>query len=469
MTTRSKRRRHSSTDDSLQALTKAAMRDRIAFWLCGCLNNIVFVVYLSAAEDLLETKAGVILLLSVLPGLVTKAALPFFAERLSYLFRIALTSIAVCVCCLGVALSRSTSTRLFFLGLSSCLGSLGEVTFLALTSRYDASTIGSWSSGTGFAGVSGAGVYYFIRSIIGLTSKQALVFVSPVSLLMLVTYLFVLPAPTAQTYRRIPADIGEPNTADKADNVVQLQPGGSSVSASASASNTESEDEQYREIVLPPPPPGVSQRRAMFPWLFFQYILPLMLVYFSEYVINQGIAPTLDRFGERLKSTSSNNNRPLLSAVERSKLYTAYQMTYQVGVFISRSSIEYVKFPRIWLLPPAQLGNCVVLLIAALYSIAPNRYVVMAIIFFEGLVGGGMYVNAFYKLRRTLPPDVKAWALGTAGVGDAAGVTIAAFVNIWLECAIRHARGEPQCHAPQQASTSLSSPDTMSNHTKSKF
>jgi battenin len=396
-------------------------RTKLAFWICGLVNNIVFVVYLSAAEDLLETKAGVILLLSVLPGLVTKTLLPFFAERLSYLFRIGLTSISLCLCCIGVAQSVSTPPRLAFLGISSCAGSLGEVTFLALTSQHDATTVGAWSSGTGFAGVTGASVYYVIRSVLGLSSKQALLFVSPISLLMLLTYVFILRPSEFQKHEEVPVDVEDD------DSGCQLPSG--------------------FEVVVIPTSHLSSRRRAYFPFLLSRFMIPLMSVYFLEYMINQGIAPTLDQFADRSESA-----KLMTSAEERNSLYTSYQLSYQLGVFCSRSSIELVKVPQIWIFPPLQLVNMLTLLAGAGYVLFPNKFIVMGIMFFEGLVGGGVYVNSFYRIRQTMPDDLKAWALGAAGVGDAAGVTLAAIVNVWLECAIRLFRGEATCHARSTAS-----------------
>lgn len=163
-----------------------------------------------------------------------------------------------------------------------------------------------------------------------------------------------------------------------------------------------------------------------------------MLVYFFEYVINQGISPTLDTF-------SMEKGSPSLATKHHK--YALFQTAYQTGVFVSRSSIGVFKFHRLWAFPPLQFGNCFVLLVAALGTpnVIPHHYIVVAIMFFEGLVGGGMYVNAFYKLRTTFPEELKSWALGTASVGDAAGVSLAAFVNIFVECGIRGLRGEATC------------------------
>lgn len=400
-------------------------RDAVAFWICGLLNNVVFVVYNSAAEDLIKDRAGLILLLAVFPGTVTKAVLPLFAESLSYRLRVAVTSLTVCLCCLCVAVVQTTWWRLAFIGVSSCVGSLGEVTFLALTSEYDASTVGSWSSGTGFAGVVGAGIYHFLRAFMGLTARQSLLLVCPLSLLMFVTYATLLTS-RKKGYALTPQGAGETDRLAFADT------------------EDATPDARYPEAVLPQVPRGRSPRLYAVPWLFRYYMAPLMTVYCAEYVINQGISPTIDRFawgGDRYRQPSTK---------EQNDLYTLYQLSYQVGVFVSRSSISFVKVPQIWIFPPLQLFNVAVLLIGSLFLYIPSKWVVVGIMLFEGLVGGGIYVNAFYKLRKTMPVRLRSWALGTTSVGDAFGVSVAALINIWLECAIRRHRGETGCGETKQ-------------------
>jgi battenin len=418
--------------DGAAVVEKLGSRRNIAaFWLCGCVNNIVYVVYLSAAEDLLETKAGVVLLVSVLPGLLMKMALPIFAHHLSFTLRIALTSLTVFSCCVGVALAGGTPLRLFFLCTSSCVGALGEATFLSLTALYAPATVGAWSSGTGAAGVCGAALYAFLRSSLSLSNTQALLFISPIALLLLVVYLVVLTPPMSHDEEY--TAIGESDDGIDNDEIEISSAAAPVIPAPASADSV-----HYEPVVFPELPHGVSAERAMLPWLVIHYISPLMIVYLFEYMINQGVAPTMDYF-------SGDTEAQVLSADSRSKLYSIFQVSYQVGVFASRSSIEFVKIPRIWRLAPIQALNFIALLLLSAYRLLPSRWFVVAVMFFEGLIGGAMYVNAFYKLRRVLPQALKSWALGAASVGDASGITLAAIVNIWLECAIRRFRGEPLC------------------------
>lgn len=54
-------------------------------------------------------------------------------------------------------------------------------------------------------------------------------------------------------------------------------------------------------------------------------MLPLTTVYFAEYAINQGVSPNLT-FSREL--------------IPKADDYVYYQFLYQVGVFISRSSVS---------------------------------------------------------------------------------------------------------------------------------
>lgn len=47
-----------------------------------------------------------------------------------------------------------------------------------------------------------------------------------------------------------------------------------------------------------------------------------------------------------------------------------------------------------------QFANLIILLTQVLYRYIPNVWIVFAIVFFEGLLGGGAYVNTFYKMSK---------------------------------------------------------------------
>lgn len=360
-----------------------------AFWTLGLINNFTFVLFLSAAEDILTGYAGVILFLTVVPGLLSKTLFSFYAERIPYLVRIIAVATSSTLCSLAVALSPQISTKLLAIVVQSAIGALGEISYLALTSRFHESSVGAWSSGTGGAGIAGAGAYVVFRDVFSFSSRTTLVVCSPLPLLMIVIYRAAL------------------------SNTSQYQ----AVQGNESMDSDPQSDYGNR-----------LSRRQYFRTLFLTYMIPLSGVYFGEYTINQGVLGTLSEFTDGKKHNSAN-------------LYRKYQFVYQVGVFISRSSIQLIQINSLWILPILQILNLIILTLSSMYTLLPSFAVAVLIVLWEGLLGGLTYVNAFFKLRNEAPLHLKEWALATATVADATGISVAAIASIWLEHHILRFRG----------------------------
>lgn len=248
----------------------ASARDGVAFFLAGLFNNVVFVVYLSAAEAIFQNKAGLVLLCSVLPGLLSKMSFPFFVARFSYVSRITVTCVTLCLCCIGVAMSSSTSVRLACICVSSMAGSLGEVTYLALTSLYDPGTVGWWSSGTGLAGVVGSTLYVLLQS--HMTSRQSILVAAPVSLGMLASYLFILTphGPSPSKYSPV-------------TGVDETGLGSSGFHRHVELDESAGQRRGYDPVSFEPVE-GKSPQAVAFPWLLRNYIAPLVrLLHIPKY------------------------------------------------------------------------------------------------------------------------------------------------------------------------------------------
>ncbi|TNN25928.1 Battenin [Liparis tanakae] len=91
-----------------------------------------------------------------------------------------------------------------------------------------------------------------------------------------------------------------------------------------------------------------------------RFVLPLGLVYFAEYFINQGLMELL-YFPElflshaeqyRWSVTLTRTRRPHLT---RRTPTSTYQTLYQVGVLVSRSSLCCVKIRNLWALALLQV------------------------------------------------------------------------------------------------------------------
>lgn len=67
-------------------------------------------------------------------------------------------------------------------------------------------------------------------------------------------------------------------------------------------------------------------------------------------------------------------------------------------MLISRSSIKWVKIKRLWILPIIQAINLVLILVHIIKPYFSSVFVMLIVVFIEGLVGGGAYVNTFDRI-----------------------------------------------------------------------
>lgn len=168
-------------------------------------------------------------------------------------------------------------------------------------------------------------------------------------------------------------------------------------------------------------------------------MLPLLLVYIAEYTINQGVAPTL-LFP--LKQTPFKQFRAF---------YPTYNAIYQVGVFLSRSSTPFIRIHNLYLPSFLQILNLLLLVLHALFNFIPSVYIIFAIVFWEGLLGGLVYVNTFAEITDNVPREDREYSLGATSVSDSGGIFVAGFIAMALEvllCNWQVNRGRDYCKRP---------------------
>ncbi|KAJ1981141.1 battenin CLN3 protein [Dimargaris xerosporica] len=184
----------------------------------------------------------------------------------------------------------------------------------------------------------------------------------------------------------------------------------------------------------------LAQRFAVVRPLLSVYIMPLLVVYWVEYTINQGISPTL-------LFPIPSPRPPLYPITQLKDHYVYYQALYQVGVFISRSSVHWFPIRRLWYPSLLQVGVLGLVLTQALWMWIPSVWLVFSVVLFEGLLGA-TYVNTFYNIRNDVPLLYREFALGVTGVGDSIGITLAGLTALWLEpslCRWQQANGIDLC------------------------
>lgn len=379
---------------------------------------------------------GVVLLADVIPSFLTKLCAPYFMHAIPYWVRI-LVCVWLSACgMLLIALTPGNTdggtiaTKMAGVVLASLSSGGGELTFVGLVHHYGPFSLAAWGSGTGGAGLIGAGAYAMATNSLGLSVKATLLASAGLPAVMLLSFFLVLPHGPLRHATRVGRT--RPTRTDRAEEEEQ------------------EEAEQRESLLSAPDSPhiaGLDQKHAdeSLAWsrfrhnlarargLFVPYMLPLLLVYVAEYTINQGVSPTL-LFP--LKETPFKQFRAF---------YPTYNAIYQAGVFISRSSTPFLRVHNLYLPSSLQVVNLAVLTLHALFHFIPSVYVVFAIVFWEGLLGGLVYVNTFAEISDTVPQEDREFSLSATTVSDSGGICLAGFLGmafeVWLcNWQVRHGR-----------------------------
>ncbi|KAH4183071.1 arginine/lysine transporter BTN [Parastagonospora nodorum] len=391
-----------------------------AFWLFGLINNVLYVIILSAALDLVgpAVPKGVVLLCDVIPSFLTKLCAPYFIHKIPYSLRI-LICVALSACGMFVIAltpplqdSRTIAIKMCGVMLASLSSGGGELSFLSLTHYYGHFALAAWGSGTGGAGLIGAGAYALATNTLHIDPRTSLLVFAFLPLIMVFSFFVVLPlGPLRAGVAKNGGYEAIDNAEDDNDETEQEeeQNGLLSSSTHSSAAPAKAALHSFKANLL--------RARS----LFFPYMLPLLLVYIAEYTINQGVAPTL--------------LFPLASSpfTHYRSFYSTYQTIYQVGVFISRSSTPFIRIHHLYTPSFLQIANLLILSLHAMFDFIPSYYIVCAFIFWEGLLGGLVYVSTFAEITDNVPKEDREFSLGATSVSDSAGICIAGFLSMVVE------------------------------------
>ncbi|SGY69905.1 BQ5605_C004g03077 [Microbotryum silenes-dioicae] len=433
------------------------LRFGASFFCFGLLNNVLYVVILSAALDLVDKATTPKVLgpnpagrrvaaaapphtqfvlgrplatFPVAPALAVKVGWPYFGQA-RYGRRILSCSAISFFGIIIVATSSTLFLRLFGIAIASFSSGLGEMTYLQLTTLYGSLRIpasidlrgfavGWFSSGTGAAGLVGAGLWWVLR---GLGVKVGLLICSFLPLCMALTFYFLLPR--VETFASAPFDaytfvVDEDE--DDSDQEHDVEGEGEEeepqVGEALIQPQAQRPAEEGEEITL-----TTREKLALARPLFRRYMLPLFFVYLAEYTINSGIFPTL------IYEVPSPSTLVLSSLIHSLRdYYPLWQLVYQFWVFVSRSSLSILHLPPlpIALLPLPTIFQLFLLTLTFLESsrgtisntsLGENGtiVVVFCLVSCEGLAGGSAYVNCFYRLgseEETENKDGKGLGLG---------------------------------------------------------
>ena len=86
--------------------------------------------------------------------------------------------------------------------------------------------------------------------------------------------------------------------------------------------------------------------------------------------------------------------------------------------------------------------NALLLTLVAIYDFIPYIYIVFAIIFFEGLCGGSIYVNVFYLISQHFHGAEKEFCLGATSQAYGIGITLSGICGIFYTPFLKDMRKE---------------------------
>ncbi|KIK61333.1 hypothetical protein GYMLUDRAFT_580351 [Collybiopsis luxurians FD-317 M1] len=346
-----------------------------SFFLFGLTNNVLYVIILSAALDLVppSTPKGIIAFCNITPALIAKIGWPYLLKgKIRYVKRIVGCCVLSSLGMLVVASFDSLYARLLGICFASLSSGLGELTFLQLSTTYAPPAVaghgvGYFASGTGAAGLVGAFLWWEVR---GLGVRTGVGLSSILPLIIPATYFLLLPKSSAFLYTSSSYPSHHPGSGYDVDSPLGHGPGSASSPGSALpytplATGTEAElgeEEASSRGVRKNVALTANDKLRLVKPLLWRYMLPLFSVYLFEYTINQGIAPTL------LYPIPPPEKYWLLSKIIHSvrDYYPLWQLVYQTTVFLSRSSIS-IGLPPLppRLLPlPSVVQGCILLALA---------------------------------------------------------------------------------------------------------
>lgn len=122
--------------------------------------------------------------------------------------------------------------------------------------------------------------------------------------------------------------------------------------------------------------------------------------------------------------------------LDKAAQYRWLNVDYQIGVFISRSSVNVFQLNRIWLMSVFQFINVAYFVTEVVWYYTPSIWIVFVIVLWEGLLGGGAYVNTFYRMSKEISPAKRQFAMAMVVQSDSYGIALAGFLAIPVHNAI---------------------------------
>lgn len=375
---------------------------------------------------------GLVYVCNIVPSFLIKLSAPYWFHLLSYYSRIVLAGFLMSGSFLMVGLGALKGGSIYIQLLGVVMGSLqaglGETSFLALTAFYEPSrkALTCWGSGTGCAGIFGYAwvVSFTIFFKVSFTTTLLCALILPV--FYVANFVFVLKPPALK--RDGGNDSWSRNEGDDENMKSKLLSSSASSNSSHddapynsinSSKNNYSNNNEERYSTLSNNRSDANKKnsygndkdkgnsngddamasmtiidRIRNTLKLWPFMVPLFVVYFSEYAMQSGVWSAI--------------GFPISSETARNQFYAYGNWTYQVGVFVSRSSgmLWKADMRALWTMPMLQFLLLIFFLLDAYYMWWYN-WALLTLCFIAGLFGGAVYVGGFSLMTELVEPSLK--------------------------------------------------------------
>jgi len=398
------------------------IRDWLGLLIFGAINNYFYVLVNSAAQSMCtefhaESWIGAILWCNIAFGLVARIINMAVTEKFG--LRVIINTLLTTIGVGGIILSLYLGEGYFWLCLLSIIfvgtaSSFGESVILCYLKKFPSELVGAWSSGTGFAGVLGTLSYALFKiDSINLSDLKIFIIVSPLIIVYVLLFFVVIKIPL------------KPYVVKVSDSTslagIESQP----LMSDDGRINTTS-DHYSIESGAPENESKCGRLGRCIKYVWWPS-LNLILVYFFEYVACMG--------GSN-RAQGGNWRKDPNWYIRHS--YVILNLSYQIGVLLSRSSLSIVKIKHVEILTTIQFCNMSFWLVQATIHFVQGYPIIWALfahMLFTGLMGGASYVNVFYLvlMNKEIPDKDRELATNVAALSNTFGITMAAVVILILE------------------------------------
>lgn len=425
-------------------------RIMISLWALGLVNNFHYNLVIAASDSLaaqynMKHLVALVSFSNVFFGIIARVLNAFVANRLSFNLRM---TIMVTMTIIGLFLNAFSaplggyhdgySFLVLIVGVSfsGTAYSYGEAVALTFLQRYPSDMVGAWGSGTGISGVI-TSLLYILLTNYGVSKRNIFLFSSPLTIVYWLTFCVALVAP--QKVIKVTQTNGEVR------KIVVQRGKEDEVVASLGSENISVDDydfemvsnlkglswhsiprqkvsQEVMEVLNIKTDPTdlhypccekclgcLSTRNFLRDWwnyngkdivfvhrVMWWFFLNLAVVYVAEYAA-QFMAPFSFYCTEDWQSNFFIRHS-----------FPITQLCYQAGVFISRSSLSFVKIKAVGVLSILQLINAVAWIIQAKTLVISSKsslqkevglsFILFVWMIYVGLVAGSSYVNCFFLI-----------------------------------------------------------------------